>query len=133
MSVYKRGGVYWYDFVFHGQRFRESTGLSNKTAALRVEAIRKAELAEGRVGLIRHRPCLKFEDFVNREFLPWCKKEHEAHPRTHTRYEQSTKPLIAAFGKLRLDSISSGHVERFKVSRGGEISPAGKLRFCGFC
>jgi hypothetical protein len=48
MSVFKRGGVYWYEFYFNGQRYRESTGLNNKTAALRAEAIRKAELAEGR-------------------------------------------------------------------------------------
>ena len=50
MSVYKRGGIYWYEFWFQGQRHRESTKLSNKTAALRAEAIRKAELAEGRAG-----------------------------------------------------------------------------------
>ena len=53
MSVFKRGGVYWYNFVFQGQRIRESTGLTNKTAAQRVEAIRKAELAEGRAGAER--------------------------------------------------------------------------------
>ncbi len=45
MSVYKRGNVYWYDFWFQGQRSRQSTGLRNKTAAVRAEAIRKAELA----------------------------------------------------------------------------------------
>lgn len=128
MSVFKRGGVYWYNFVFQGQRIRESTGLTNKTAAGRAESIRKSGLAEGRAGIVRHEPRPTFEDFVRQEFLPWCKKEHEAHPRTHTRYEQCTKPLIAALGKLRLDMITSGHVEKFKVSRGGEISAAGVNR-----
>ena len=128
MSVYKRGGVYWYNFIFEGQRIRESTKLTNLTLAIRAEAIRKAELAEGRAGIVRSKPRPMFEDFVKQEFLPWCKKEHEAHPRTHARYEQGTKPLIAAFGKMRLDAISSGHVERFKVSRGGQISPAGVNR-----
>ena len=51
MSVFKRGGVYWYDFWFRGERFQESAGLNNKTAASRAEAIRKAELAEGRAGI----------------------------------------------------------------------------------
>ena len=51
MSVYKRGGVYWYDFWFQGQRHRNSKGLNNKTAALRAEAIRKAESAEGKAAL----------------------------------------------------------------------------------
>lgn len=64
MSVYKRGGVYWYNFVFQGQRIRESTGLTNKTAAGRAEAIRKSGLAEGRAGIVRHKPRPTFEDFV---------------------------------------------------------------------
>ena len=128
MSVFKRGGVYWYNFVFQGQRFRATTGLANKTAARRVEAIRKAELAEGRVGLIRHGPSLKFEDFVSREFLPWCKTEHEAHPRTYRRYRTSAKPLNAFCGKLPLDMISTAHVEKFKLSRSEKISGAGTNR-----
>lgn len=128
MSVYKRGGVYWYDFWFQGQRIRQSTGLANKTAALRAEAIRKAELAEGRAGIVRHKPCPTLEDFVKSEFLLWSKKEHQAHPRTHQRYRVAAKPLIAFFGKLKLDAISSAHAERFKVARSSEISAAGTNR-----
>jgi len=128
MSVYKRGGVYWYDFWFQGQRYRQSTGLNNKTAALRAEAIRKAELAEGRAGIIKRKPCPTFERFVTKEFLAWSEKQHEAHPRTHKRYRVSSKPLIAFFGKLPLDAISSGQVEKFKLARAGEISPAGTNR-----
>jgi integrase len=128
MSVYKRGGVYWYDFWFQGQRYRQSTGLNNKTAALRAEAIRKAELAEGRAGIMQRRPCPTFERFVTDEFLAWSEKQHEAHPRTHKRYRVSSKPLIAFFGKLPLDAISSGQVEKFKLARASEISPAGTNR-----
>ena len=128
MSVYKRGGVYWYCFTFQRQRIRESTKFSNKTAALRAEAIRKAELAEGRVGIVREKSCPVFEDFVKNDFLPWCNKEHESHPRTFVRYQTSAKPLRAFFGKMRLNAISSGHVEKFKVFRAGEISPGGVNR-----
>jgi hypothetical protein len=70
MSVYKRGGVYWYDFWFQGQRYRQSTGLTNKTAAGRAEAIRKAELAEGSAGITCRGPSPTFEDFVTDEYLP---------------------------------------------------------------
>jgi integrase len=128
LSVYKRGGVYWYDFWFHGQRFRHSTGLSNKTAASRAEAIRKAELAEGRAGIVRQLPCPSFEDFVNNEFLPWSKKQHQAHPRTHKRYKVASRPLIAAFGRLPLDAVTPAQVERFKITRSEEISAAGTNR-----
>lgn len=128
MSVYKRGGIYWYEFWFEGRRYRDSTGLSNKTVALRAEAIRKAELAEGRAGIIHRGPCPRFEEFVDSEFLPWSKKQHEAHPRTHQRYKVSARKLKSFFGKLSLNSISMAHVERFKVERSEEISSAGTNR-----
>src|SRR5690348_15168293 len=124
MSVYKRGGVYWYDFWFQGERYRQSTSLSNKTAALRAEAIRKAELAEGRAGIASRGPCPKFGDFIVNEFLPWSEREHQEHPRTHERYKTASKPLIRFFGTLHIDAISSGHVEKFKTVRVTEVSPA---------
>ncbi len=128
MSVYKRGNVYWYDFWFRGQRIRQSSGLRNKTAAVRAEAIHKAELAERRAGIARYGRCPTYEDFVNTEFLPLSKKEHEAHPQTHRRYKVSAKPLIQSFGKLPVDAISTGHVEKFKQARASDISPAGTNR-----
>jgi len=128
LSVFKRGSVYWYEFTFRGQRIRESTGLTNKTAAGDAEAIRRAELAEGRAGIVRRKACSKFEDFVKNDFLPWSEKEHAAHPRTHERYQASAKPLRGFFGKLPLDAITSGHVEKFKVARSDEITPAGTNR-----
>ena len=128
MSVYKRGGIYWYDFWFKGQRYRQSTGLGNKTVAFRAESICKAELAEGRAGIVNREICPAFADFVTNEFLPWSEREHQAHPRTHQRYKVSSKPLIKFFGKLRLDAITAGHVERFKVARSEGLSPAGVNR-----
>lgn len=128
MSIYRRGGVYWYDFWFQGQRFRNSTSLNNKTAALRAEAIRKAELAEGRAGIQARRDCPLFVDFVKQEFLPWSENEHRTHPNTHDRYKVSSKPLIQFFGKFRLDAISPGLIEKFKVARSKDTSAAGTNR-----
>jgi len=128
MSVYKRGGIYWYEFWFQGQRHRESTKLSNKTAALRAEAIRKAELAEGRAGIVRRGRCPAFEDFVTSEFLPWSKKQHESHPRTHQYYRVSSKPLVSFLRKLPLDAISMAQVEKFKLIRAEQVSPASTNR-----
>ncbi len=128
MSVFRRGNVYWYDFRFHSKRCQESTGLRNKTAALRAEAIRKAELAEGRAGIRARKATPFFENFVNDEFLPWAKSEHRAHPSTYVRYSVSAKALVPFFGKFRLEAISAGLVEKFKVSRSADISPAGTNR-----
>jgi integrase len=128
MSVYKRGGVYWYDFWFRGIRYRESTGLTNKNAATDAESIRRAELAEGRAGIVRREPCPKFEDFVKDDYLPWSEKQHEAHPRTHMRYKTSSRPLNKFFGKLPLDAITTAHVEKFKQVRSEDVSSAATNR-----
>ena len=128
MSVFKRGNIYWYEFWFQGQRVRESTGLRNRTAAVHAEAIRRAELAEGRAGIVRRRKCPIFEAFVMAEFFPWSEQQHQAHPRTHERYVTSSKPLFAFFGNLRLDALAPAHVEKFKLERVSKISPAGTNR-----
>lgn len=128
MSAYKRGGVYWYDFWFRGIRYRESTGLTNKNAATDAESIRRAELAEGRAGIVHRGPVPKFEDFVKNEFMPWSEKQHETHPRTHQYYRMSSKPLIASLGKLPLDGITTAYVERFKMVRAENVSPASTNR-----
>ena len=54
MAVYKRGGIYWWDFVYAGKRYQESTKAKRKTLAVECEKRRKRELEEtytsGRIG-----------------------------------------------------------------------------------
>ena len=116
MTVYKRGEFYWYDFWFDGQRFRKSTKLVNKTAALRAESIRRAELAEGRAGIVRRELSPKFEDFAI-EFLTWSKAQHREHPKTYLSHKTSVDSLLRDFGGKRLDEINTWTVEQFKVDR----------------
>lgn len=65
---------------------------------------------------------------MNLEFLPWCKTEHEAHPKTYQRYRTSAKPLNAFLGKLPIDTITTANVEKFKLFRSSKISGAGTNR-----
>jgi len=44
MSVYKRGGVWWYHFSFAGRHIQESTKSTRKTIALEAEKNRRMEL-----------------------------------------------------------------------------------------
>ena len=120
--IYKRGNVYWYDFQFKGQRYRESTRVSNKAAVCQIEAARRSDLALGRVRL----DAPSFSDFLNEEFLPWSRVQNQAI--TFKRYKVSSKPLRGFFGKLKLDQIGAGEVERFKVYRLKQCSAAGVNR-----
>src|SRR6185369_17406383 len=51
MAIYKRGGVYWYSFVFKKRRIQASTRVGNKNDARDIERAAWNQLARGEVGL----------------------------------------------------------------------------------
>jgi hypothetical protein len=51
MAVYKRGEVYWYSFIFAGQRVQESSKSHSKTVAREAERQRRRELEAAINGL----------------------------------------------------------------------------------
>ena len=51
MAVYKRGGVWWYEFVFAGKRVRESAKTTRKTIAVEAERQRRLELEKTLAGI----------------------------------------------------------------------------------
>ena len=51
MAVYKRGGVYWYSFVYGGERVQESTKQGSKRVAEQMQAAHRTSLAKGEVGI----------------------------------------------------------------------------------
>ena len=51
MAVYKRGDVYWYSFIFAGQRVQESSKSHSKTVAKEAEKQRRRELEAAINGL----------------------------------------------------------------------------------
>ena len=123
MSIYKRGGVYWYEFTINGTRVRGSARTSNRLAALRVEGQKKHELWALGVGFVRGQ--IGFAAAVN-EFLAWSKSQNK--PATKKRYEVSSKPLIASFGDKKLQDIRRADIEAFKLRRMQQCSNAGTNR-----
>lgn len=114
MAVYKRGRTWWMVFELGGRRIQESTGCHNKTAALRVEAKRKADLIERRAGFVKAKPLPKFTDFVD-EFLSWSETHHR--PKMHELHTGNCKILRRHFRGKWLEEITQGMVEEFKVAR----------------
>jgi integrase len=51
MAVFKRGGIWWFEFYYKGKRIRESADTSRKTIALAAEKGRHLELERASVGL----------------------------------------------------------------------------------
>ncbi len=121
MSLFKRGGVWWYDFRVQGTRVRETTGSRPKSAAAEAEALRRAEVARnGSIPPDHRPPSPKFADFALDDFCAWSKNQHRAHPSTHERYMRSVKVLLRFFGGQPLDTISAAAVEHFKIRRSRE-------------
>ena len=53
MSIYKRGGVYWYKFQWKGALVRESTKQGNDKVARQMEAAHKTSLARARSAYVK--------------------------------------------------------------------------------
>lgn len=119
MSIFKRGNVYWYHFLFNGEHIQKSTKQRNPRTARQIEAAYKTALAKGEVGITERKKAPGFKAAM-KAFLDWSESEHEAHPATHRRYKVSSISLLGHFGDTPLDRITAEDVERFKADRSME-------------
>jgi integrase len=117
MALYRRGKIYWFSFEFQGRRVQESSGFTNKTAALRVEAKRRADLLDRRAGFSQKKMAPKFEEHVTK-FLDWSKEQHR--PKTRELHGTNCDTLLRFFHGCYLDEITAGDVEEFKQARARE-------------
>jgi site-specific recombinase XerC len=116
MSIFKRGSVYWYHFLFNGQHIQNSTKQGNPRTARQIEAAFRTALAKGEVGITERKKAPGFKTAM-RSFLAWSAQEHQAHPATHRRYQVSSAALLSHFGDQQLDRITPEDVEQFKSAR----------------
>ena len=71
MSIYKRGEVYWYKFMWQGKLVRESMKQGNDKVARQIEAAHRTSLAKGEVGIRDKKEAPSFAEFAEKQFLPW--------------------------------------------------------------
>ena len=101
MSTYKRGGVWWYEFSFQGQRIRESAKTSNKTIARDAERTRRHELERAVNGIVkRERPPL-LSVAVDR----WLDSRAGLAPHTLENYRLYSRKLAEYFGQRLVSDI----------------------------
>lgn len=114
MTVYKRGNVYWFDFVFKGRRIQRSTRQGNWRVAEQLEAADRSRLALADVGIVEREPAPVFSDFA-KHFLAEMSKE--CNPRTVRRYQVSLVSLKKWFGSKRLSEITAEAISQYKLKR----------------
>jgi len=131
MSIYKRGGVYWYKFQWKGVLVRESTKQGNDKVARQMEAAHKTSLAKGEVGIREKKPVMTLAAFCDDRFEPWAKATFgNSSPKTWLdfyrvglRAIRNHRPLA----NLRLDEITSERAAEFaayRQSQGLQVSTA---------
>jgi integrase len=125
MSIYKRGKVYWYKFMWNGELVRESTKQGNGSVARQIESAHRTALAKGEVGIREKKVVPTLKDFLKNEFLPFAEIKHAMKPLTYRYYRQGSDMLFkSSMAGLRLDEITSQHPQAF-VSQFSALSPSG--------
>jgi integrase len=116
VSIFKRGGVYWFNFIFNGKHIQRSTKQGNPNVARQMEAAYRTALAKGEVGIIERKRIPEFKEAMA-DFLKWSEVEHSARPATFRRYKVSSVALLRYFKSMALDKITPEEVDRFKIER----------------
>jgi len=117
MSLYRYKGskVWTMDFIFHGQRIRESTWTRSKTLAADIERKRRRNLEEGAAGLNskRNRPLLF--SIAAEEYLEM--KESRWQEKTRLIAKNNLAHLLPVFGKHLLVDIEPSDIRAYQEAR----------------
>jgi integrase len=116
MSVfrYKGSKVWTMDFLFHGQRIRESTGTRSKTLALKIEDKRRRALEEGAAGIRKQRQPLLLS-VAAEEWLDM--KKATLAPRSVKIEQANLAHLLPELGRKLICDIEAPEVARYQQKR----------------
>lgn len=111
---YKGSKVWTMDFMFHGQRIRESTGTRSKTLALKIEDKRRRALEEGAAGIRKQRQPLLLSVAAD-EWLD-IKKATLA-PRSVKIEQANLAHLLPELGRKLICDIEAREIARYQQKR----------------
>jgi integrase len=125
MSIFKRGRVYWYHFVFNGQHIQQSSKQGNPRVARQMEAAHRTALAKGEVGIVERKPIPTLKQFSQR-FIDAISVRSAAKPNTVKFYAKKLNRLLDFdfLADSPLDRIDEALIESFVQSRTKQVSPA---------
>jgi len=125
VAIYKRGRVYWYQFVFNNQRVQCSTKQGNPRVARQIEAAHKTRLAKGEVGLSEPKTMPTLREFGSR-FQAEIRVHCAGKPRTVAFWEQKLMRLLEfmPLASAPLDKIKKALIARYVQKRQGNVAVA---------
>src|SRR5215469_7140492 len=119
MSIYKRGGFYWYKFMWQGKLVRESTKQGNDKVARQMESAHRVSLAKGEVGLREKKIAPTLVEFMENKFKPWVEATFREKPRTKIWYLGGVRRLsdFTPLAKARLSEIAFETIRAYIAKR----------------
>jgi integrase len=120
MSIYKRGGVYWYKFMWHGRLVRESTKQGNDKVARQMESAHRTSLAKGEVGIREKKAAPKLGSFLTDRILPWAEATFAASTPKNAKWYRNECRALKEFKPLAnapLDGITTELTSEFVAQR----------------
>jgi integrase len=112
MSLYKRGGRWWYKFSHLGHTYRKSTGTGNERDAQQIENVAKSAVYRGEVGIVEKKSVPTVREFQKR-FL----QEVSSHVSAGTlgMYEDAYNRLLlfTAIADTELSDVDFEKMEKF--------------------
>lgn len=119
--IYKRGGIYWYKFMWNGKLIRKSTKQGNDKVARQMESAHRAALAKGEVGIREKKAVPTLNYFIETRAEPWAKSRFEkTSPKTWRDYYRVGFKAIKEYkplASMKLDEITSETVAGFAAHR----------------
>lgn len=113
MSVYKRGGIWWVDYTYLGQRIRKPVS-KKKSDALSYDAQVKTDIVH-----MRH-PLPKNEKRKFSELAVDYTRLHACHKKSYETDKSLLKTLVDYFGKYTIADIAinaAGFIDHYKTHR----------------
>ena len=119
MSVYKRGKIYWYKFMWNGKEIRHSTKQGNPRTARQIEAAHKTSLAKGEVGIRDRKTVPILREFATGKFADHVTSTFAAKAKTRAYYENGIRALLEfePLASARLDAIKTDRITAYAGKR----------------
>jgi len=115
MGLFKRGQVWWMDFIYKGKRYRESTETSNAKLAQRIYDKIKGQIAEGKWFERQPEGDKTFKEMITK-YLEEYSARNKA-PKTHIRDKSLASHLEDHFGSLSLAEVTLKLIAEYKTQR----------------
>lgn len=112
MSVFKKGNNKWYyRFQINGKEYYKACkGAVDQKTALQYEAIVKAEIMKGNLGILDNSPKPRLKDII-----PIYLTYSETNKKSYKGDVFSTKILLKYLGNIELEQITPQMIEDFKI------------------